>query len=321
MKVLVTGGAGYIGSTLTPILLQQGHDVRVLDSFRYGGRSLLGSWAHPSFEFLRGDIRDKGILSEAVRDVDAVVHLAAIVGDPACSKEPDLARAVNTEASLSLIDESTRAGVERFVFASTCSNYGRMADSSQYADETWDLRPISLYAESKVAVEESILDLERADFCPTVLRFATVYGVSPRMRFDLTVNEFTLEIVSGRRLEVFGEQFWRPYVHVRDVGRAIALALDSPISTVKNQVFNVGSDRQNFQKQQLVELIRPHAPKTQIDYVHREEDPRDYRVSFSKIEQILGYETSHTIESGIQEVADMIRNGVIYDLDSTEFRN
>jgi nucleoside-diphosphate-sugar epimerase len=220
MKVLVTGGAGYIGSTLVPLLLRQGHQVRVFDSLRYGGRSMMGFWGHPRFEFLNGDLCDPRAVGEAVQGVEAVVHLAAIVGDPACAREPDLARQVNVNGSLFLLEKSMQAGVVRFVFASTCSNYGRMADPSQYADETWELRPLSLYAETKVAVEESVFDLSRADFTATVLRFATVYGVSPRMRFDLTVNEFTLEMVAGRRLVVFGQDFWRPYVHVGDVAQA-----------------------------------------------------------------------------------------------------
>ena len=321
MKVLVTGGAGYIGSTLVPLLLQQGHEVRVLDSLRYGGRSMLGFWAHPGFEFLSGDLRDPRAATEAVQGVEAVVHLAAIVGDPACSKEPDLARQVNLQASLSLLENSTRAGVERFVFASTCSNYGRMADPSQYADETWELRPMSLYAETKVAVEDSILDLDRADFSATVLRFATVYGVSSRMRFDLTVNEFTMEMVAGGHLVVFGENFWRPYVHVGDVARAIALVLGAPTATIHNQVFNVGSSDENYQKRQLVEMIRPYAPEARIEFVHREEDPRDYRVSFQKIGQVLGFQTSHTVEDGIREVAALVRNGVIEDFAASEFRN
>ena len=157
MKILLTGGAGYIGSTLTPFLLAAGHQVRVLDYLAYGGHSLLGVWAHPGFEFIRGDIRDRETVRNAVADRHAVVHLAAIVGDPACSREPDLARSTNLDASLVLIAESQSAGVERFIFASTCSNYGKMKDTSQYVDEDSELRPVSLYAETKVAVETALL--------------------------------------------------------------------------------------------------------------------------------------------------------------------
>jgi nucleoside-diphosphate-sugar epimerase len=321
MKLLVTGGAGYIGSTLVRLLLENGHQVRVLDSLMYGGDSLLGCWPNPKFEFIKGDIRDESALDAAVRGVEAVVHLAAIVGDPACARDPEETRAVNLEASLSLLGKSRAAGVERFIFASTCSNYGRMDDPSQLADETWELRPVSLYAETKVAVEEAILDLQSTDFTPTVLRFATVFGVSPRMRFDLTVNEFTLDLITKEELVVFGEQFWRPYAHVADIARAVVQVLGESVDKIGNQVFNVGSTEQNFQKQQLVDLIKPYAPYASIEYVERTEDPRDYRVSFEKIKKVLRFEIEHSVEDGIREVAQLIRDGLISDTDDGKYRN
>ena len=223
--ILVTGGAGYVGSVVVDELLAQGHAVRAFDSLLHGGvPSLLQSWGDDRFQFLRGDVRDAAARQEALADVEAVLHLAAIVGDPACSREPDAAREVNVEGTGGLLDDAQAAGVERCVIASTCSNYGKMADSDVYATEEFDLRPMSLYAETKVAAE---LDaLARADdFATTCLRFATVYGVSPRMRFDLTVNEFTREVALGQELVVFGEQFWRPYVHVRDAARAACMVL------------------------------------------------------------------------------------------------
>ncbi len=157
MRVLITGGAGYVGSTLAPLLLGAGHKVRVLDRLAFGGESLLGVWAHPNFEFLRGDIREPEVRRDAVSECDAVVHLAAIVGDPACAREPEVARAVNLDSSIALIEESRKAGVQRFVFASTCSNYGRMKDPSQFVNEESELSPVSLYAETKVAVEKCLL--------------------------------------------------------------------------------------------------------------------------------------------------------------------
>src|SRR5712691_356995 len=255
MNILVTGGAGYIGSTLVPLLLEGGNRVRVYDALLYGGHSLLGVWSHPDFEFVRGNIRDPVAIRPALTGIDAVVHLAAMVGDPACARAPALARAVNLEASLMLIAESERAGVERFVFASTCSNYGKMKDPSQYVDETSELTPLSVYADTKVEVERALRYLGRRNgLCATPLRFATVFGVSPRMRFDLTVNEFTAAMVIDKRLTVYGEQFWRPYVHVRDAARAIACVLAAPTAVVNGLAFNVGCTEQNYQKRQLVEL-------------------------------------------------------------------
>ncbi len=322
MNILVTGGAGYIGSTLVPLLLADGHRVRVLDTLLHGGESLLGVWAHPDFEFVRGDLCDGASRRAALTGIEAVVHLAAIVGDPACARQPDLARAVNLQSSLALIEESRQAGVSRFIFASTCSNYGKMKDANQYVDEESELRPISLYAETKVAVEKALLQSgSNGKWCPTPLRFATIFGVSPRMRFDLTVNEFTMEMMTKKHLKVFGEQFWRPYIHVRDAARAIHLVLNSPTSKVSGNVFNVGSTDQNFQKQQLVEMIRPYAPDTVVELVYKAEDPRDYRVSFTRITGQLGFKITRTVAQGIEEVAHLVRSNLIVNFGDGRYRN
>jgi nucleoside-diphosphate-sugar epimerase len=322
MNILVTGGAGYVGSTLVPLLLADGHRVRVLDSLLHGGESLLGVWSDPSFEFVRGDICDRATLQAAVAGMEAVVHLAAVVGDPACSGQPELARAVNLQASLALIEESQRAEVSRFLFASTCSNYGKMNDAHEYVDEQSELRPVSLYAETKVAVERALLQSNHnGRWCPTPMRFATIFGVSPRMRFDLTVNEFTMEMLTKKHLKVFGEQFWRPYVHVRDAARAIQLVLRSPAATVTGNVFNVGETSQNLQKQQLVEMILPYAPDAVVEFVHKAEDPRDYRVSFTRITGQLGFKITRTVAQGIEEVAHLVRSNIIGDFGDGRFRN
>jgi nucleoside-diphosphate-sugar epimerase len=333
-RVLVTGGAGYLGSTLVPQLLADGFSVRVLDTLRYGGRSLLGVWSHPGFQFLRGDVRDRAMVRASLEDIDAVVHLAAIVGDPACAREPAEARAVNLDASVQLLELCReRRHVTRFIFASTCSNYGRMDDPDVLVDESSVLRPLSLYAETKVAFERTLLERRDAPrpsappgaetdrLCATSLRFATIFGVSPRMRFDLTVNEFTCELIVRRHLVVFGEQFWRPYVHVRDAAAAIELTLSSPTDLVRAQVFNVGSSQQNFRKQQIVDLIRLQAPDATVEYVHVESDPRDYRVSFAKIYDRLAFRTTASVEDGVAEVARLVRQGVLPDTTDACYRN
>jgi len=322
MNILVTGGAGYIGSTLAAQLLANGNRVRVLDVLLHGGESLLGVWAHPDFEFVKGDVSDCTTLKSAVAGIDAVVHLAAIVGDPACSRQPDLARAINLQASLDLMEESKRAGVRRFLFASTCSNYGKMKEADKYVDEDTELSPVSLYAETKVAVEKALLGSgHNSGWSPTPMRFATIFGVSARMRFDLTVNEFTMEMLTRKRLKVFGEQFWRPYIHVRDAARAIQLILSSPAEKVAGTVFNIGATDQNFQKQQLVEMIRPHAPDAVVEFVHKNEDPRDYRVSFKRISDQLGFKITRTVAQGIEEVANLVRGKVIGNLEDGRYRN
>jgi nucleoside-diphosphate-sugar epimerase len=342
-RVLVTGGAGYLGSTLVPRLLADGFSVRVLDILRYGGRSLLGVWSHPGFQFLRGDVRDRAMVRASLEDIDAVVHLAAIVGDPACAREPAEARAINLDASIQLLELCReRRHVTRFVFASTCSNYGRMDDPDVLVDESSVLRPLSLYAETKVAFERILierrdagqngagggagrngagLDADNDRLCATSLRFATIFGVSPRMRFDLTVNEFTCELILRRHLVVFGEQFWRPYVHVRDAAAAIELTLSAPTDLVRGQVFNVGSSQQNFRKQQIVDLIRRQAPDATVEYVHVDSDPRDYRVSFAKIHDRLSFRTTASVEDGVAEVARLVRQGVLPDTTDACYRN
>ena len=321
-SVLVTGGAGYVGSTLVPILLNRGYRVRVLDSLLYGGLPLIGAWANPAFELAHGDVRDDYAVREAVDGVDSVVHLAGIVGDLACARQPETTQAVNFEASLRLLEASRRAGVSRFVFASTCSNYGKMKDPDRLVDETSDLRPVSLYAETKVAVERALLDRAKTgQLCATPLRFATIFGVSPRMRFDLTVNEFTAELLVTKHLKVFGEQFWRPYVHVRDAARAIEMVLRAPAEKVGNRVFNVGSTNQNYRKQQLVDLISKLAPGGVVEYVHRDEDPRDYKVSFAKIKNELGFDVTRSVPEGIQEVRQLLMDGIIRDFTDPKYRN
>ena len=218
-KVLVTGGAGYIGSVLTKILLQKGYSVTVVDKLLFGGEPIVELLNNSSFQFFKTDIRDSEEMEKIIKggDFDAILHLAAIVGDPACAKDPDVTRSTNLNGSIALYDLANKYGVKRFVFSSTCSNYGKMKSPDMYVNEESELSPVSLYAETKVAFEQYLLSQNKTNSCkPVCLRFSTVYGLSPRPRFDLTVNEFTKELALGRELIIFGEQFWRPYCHVVD---------------------------------------------------------------------------------------------------------
>ena len=225
--------------------------------------------------------------ADGARGAEAVVHLAAIVGDPACALDPTVADEVNVQATRALVADANEAGVQCLVFASTCSNYGRMADPNVPITEDGELRPVSLYAEQKVEMEQLILGGTNGSpptpTKPTCLRFATVYGVGRRMRFDLTVNEFTRELWAGRELEVFGEQFWRPYIHVGDAARAVRTVLEAPAEQVAGAVFNAGRSGENYRKLDLVEEIHKQIDRGTVSYVHRDEDPRDYKVSFEKI--------------------------------------
>jgi len=318
-KILITGGAGYIGSILTQELLAAGHSVRVLDCLLHSGEGLLGVWTHPHFEFLRGDVTNAANRKAALKDVESVVHLAAIVGDPACKKQPDLARAVNEEASCRLIDEAGKSA-KNFVFVSTCSNYG-ISDPAQLASEESPLNPVSLYAETKVAVERYLLRSPAHGITSSVLRLATVYGVSPRMRFDLTVNEFARDAALNKKLVVYGELHWRPYVHVHDVVRAIVRLLETPEAVRRGQVFNVGRTQENYQKLTLCQLLQKRFPALPVEYVKTGPDPRSYRVSFEKISKILGYETLHDVTGGLNEVIALVQKGTLINLDDPRWRN
>lgn len=323
MKVVVTGGAGYLGSALTQILLRNGNQVTVLDRLLHGGHGLVPLYMEDGFTFIRGDIRSKEVVDTALEGADAVVHLAAIVGDPACASDPELANETNVDGAMQVFTSVREKEIGRFIFASTCSNYGRMYDPDTLIDEESKLNPISLYAETKVQFERTLLDLQTSDnTAATVLRFATLFGLSPRPRLDLTVNDFTAQLFSERRLEVYGEQFWRPYVHVRDAARAIAIVLDAPKGQVSGQVYNVGDTEQNYTKGQLVELMSEKlGDGLDIAYIRREEDPRDYRVSFEKIKRDLGYKITRTVSDGIDEIMDAIGSGVITELGSEIYRN
>ncbi len=321
-RSLVTGGSGYIGAMLVAELREAGREVRVLDSLAHGQEQIAGEQERAGVEVIRADVRDARARARALEGVREVVHLAAIVGDPACALDPDTADEVNVQATRALVAECATAGVERLVFASTCSNYGRMADSSVPITEEGELRPVSLYAEQKVAMERLILGGAALNgTAPTCLRFATVYGVGRRMRFDLTVNEFTRELWGDRELEVFGEQFWRPYIHVRDAARAIVTVLQTPAEEVTGEVFNAGRSGENYRKLDLVEEIRRQTDRGSVSYVRREEDPRDYKVSFEKIRSRLGFETLMTVPDGIAEVIAALDAEAFGDPYDSRYRN
>jgi nucleoside-diphosphate-sugar epimerase len=323
--VLVTGGAGYVGSGLLRVLLGEGYRVVAVDRLSFGGESLLHIWDHPKFSFHQCDICDYSRLDrilEAERP-DAVIHLAAIVGDPACKREPETAARVNWEASRRLIEQCRALKIGRFAFASTCSNYGKMSDSSAYVDERSPLAPVSLYAELKVRLERYLLEEipRHGGFSPVALRFATVYGLSPRMRFDLTVNEFAKEVALGRELVVFGEHFWRPYCHVSDFARAFLAVLRAAEEKIAFRVYNVGATRENYTKQMIVDELQRVAPGAKIAYGKQIDDPRDYRVNCDLIGKELGFSVTKTVPQGIREVFEVVRLGVVANPDDQRYYN
>lgn len=318
---LVTGGAGYVGAEVVAALLDADRDVRILDNLLHGQEAVAKRLEERGADVRIGDIRDAEARRAALQGVEAVVHLAAIVGDPACARDPELARETNVESTRSLVEDAGAAGAAHLIFASTCSNYGRMADPETPVDEGAPLAPVSLYAEQKVEIEKMLLADDDRPTVPTCLRFATVYGAAPRMRFDLTVNEFTRELWDDRELEVFGEQFWRPYVHVRDAARAIVRVLEAGPDEVGGDVFNVGDSDENYRKLDLVEIISGIVPKGKVSFVHRDEDPRDYKVAFGKVRERLGFELTMKVPDGVREVARGLDEGAFGDPFAAAHRN
>jgi nucleoside-diphosphate-sugar epimerase len=323
MRVLVTGAAGYIGSVLIRRLLSDGIGVLAIDNLTFGGSSLLPMWSDPQLEFRNLDLRDGAAVRRCIGEagaLDAVVHLAAIVGDPACQADPDLATAVNWDATRALARAATESGVQRFVFVSTCSNYGVIEDDA-LADETTRLNPASHYARLKVKAETYLL--EEHDWrggAPVVLRLATAHGMSPRMRLDLTVNEFAMRLARGEELEVFAARTWRPYCHVADIAAAVRLVLAAPAAQVAAETFNVGSTEENHTKEVIAEKAASACGTGRIRYRDGGPDPRNYRVDFAKIRRTLGFACSRTVDDTIADVIAAVRERIL-DPHSPAHRN
>ena len=323
--VVITGGAGYIGSMLTGILLQLGYRVTVIDDLLFGGESLLGYWSYPGFKLIKGDVSEPGLVQRLMKQSppSSVVHLAAIVGFPACQAVgKQVAWRYNVDAVRRVFEAAESAGAQRFAFSSTYSNYGLSDD--EFVTEDSPLYPQSLYAETKIAAEQYLLSQTQGTQCvPIVYRFATLFGISPRTRFDLIVNQFVLEAISKRKLLIYQRGYSRSFVHVRDICRALVLALESPVEQIGRQVFNVGADNGNFTKDEIVRIVQREVAGTEVEYKDLAfgGDMRDIRVSFAKIRQVLNFRPQVTVEDGVREVRDAILQGIIRDPLEGRYRN
>jgi len=309
-SVLLIGGAGYIGPIIVDELLADGYQVTVFDRLIYNNKFALNSYiGNNKFRFIEGDMGDTNAISKALVGINKVVLLAGLVGDPITKKYPEFSSVINDVSVKRCIRVLAKSKTEHVIFVSTCSNYGLIPDGA-LADESYPTAPLSLYAKAKVENEQFLLSaLGGKEFTPTILRFATAFGVAPRMRFDLTINEFVKEIALSRRLLVFDPDTWRPYCHVRDFAYIIKLVLGAPKELVKNETFNAGSDMNNFTKRQIVELIEKHVPTASIQYKEHGSDPRNYKVNFSKIRNVLGFKPRYTVEKGILEILSYIQAG------------
>ena len=315
-NVLVTGGAGYIGSVLARKLVLSKYNVKILDSLIFGQDGISELVSNNSVNLFVGDIRNKEIIPDILKEVDCVIHLAAIVGDPLCSKIPMATKQINELATKHIIDSCKKSGVRRFIFASTCSNYG---SSLGTVNEDTPLESLSLYSETKIKSESYILDSKEENFEPCVLRFATAYGISPRMRFDLLVQEFIRDALIDKKISIFGPNHWRPLVHVDDIASACITAIENS-SNISGEVYNVGDNEQNYTKMNLAELVQKYIPSSTIEVTESKQDLRNYKVSFDKIKNKLNFNVSKTVEDGILEILDQINNNTLDPKDS-QFSN
>ena len=300
--ILITGGAGYVGSNLIRDALALGYRVRCFDRFVYGGKSIVGFLNHPDFETIKGDVRNKSDVEKALEgNVDSIVHLAAIVGDLPCQAAPKSTYQINFQGTQLLADLAKKKGIKRFIFTSTCSNYG-VVNNSFPITEMGDLNPISLYAETKIDCEKYLMSIASEKFHPVILRFGTAYGISFRTRFDLLVNSLVYEALKDKEIMVFATNMWRPYVHVADMARIILKTLKVDISKVSAEIFNAGATSHNFTKDTVVKMLSECLPEVNVHYTTEIDDKRNYRVDCSKLEKTLDFTPIKTVQKGIQEL-------------------
>ncbi|HLK69618.1 MAG TPA: SDR family oxidoreductase [Bryobacteraceae bacterium] len=315
--VLVVGGAGYIGSMLCEMLLDAGERVRVLDSLVYGDFAIAHLKDHPDFELTVGDCRNIQNVVSAVKGAKAIVHLAAIVGDPACEQDRQNALEINYAATRMLVEIAKGNGVKRFVFASSCSVYGA---AEVTMDEESETQPVSLYGHTKVDSERAILEERSENFHPTILRLATVFGLGKRPRFDLVVNLLTAKAAQEGVITIYNGEQWRPFIHVRDVARGFMTALNTPLELVSGRIFNLGDSRMNYTLTQVAEEIGRIFPGTRVQHVTNP-DRRNYRVSFARAERILRFSSTLSLQDGIRELKGAFRAGRIPDYTDARYHN
>jgi nucleoside-diphosphate-sugar epimerase len=306
MKVLVTGGAGYIGSILVKELIARGYKVRVMDIFNFGFESLISVVPSAFFEMIPGDIRKPEYVDKALDGVDAVIHLAAIVGDPACTVNANVAIETNYLATLRIAMAARDKGINKFIFASTCSVYGA---GQLELDEESELNPVSLYAETKILAEKGLMNLQTNEFRPVILRLGTLYGLSPRMRFDLVVNYLTAKLTEEGKCKIFGGEQWRPFLHVEDAAKAFIFALNN-YDDMNGEVYNVGENWCNYQLKDIGALFSMVFPDEEIEYISEVKDHRSYNVEFGKITD-LGYRLTREVVESIIEMRKYIEDNKI----------
>jgi nucleoside-diphosphate-sugar epimerase len=313
-NVLLIGGAGYVGTVITSHFLKLGFKVRALDNFVYDNQEAIQAYlGDENYEFISGDLGNTKTLARAAEGIENVVILGGLVGDPITKSYPEASNSINDIGVQNCIDFFDDKKLNKLIFISTCSNYGLIKEN-ELADENFELNPLSLYAKAKVAAELHLMSKKgKVSYTATVLRFATAFGLSPRMRFDLSVSEFVRDLYFGEELVVFDENTWRPYCHVRDFARLIEIVIEADNEKVNFNVFNAGGEVNNFTKKMIVDTIASYIPDAKIKFGANGTDPRNYKVSFKKVKDTLGFEPKYTIKHGIEELISAFKIGVYSD--------
>jgi nucleoside-diphosphate-sugar epimerase len=319
--ILIIGGAGYIGSALSRKLLENGFEVRVLDKAVYGTQGIDGLRDHDRFRFIKGDMRSIETVVDVISGVDAVIHLGALVGDPASGIDPQKTLEINYHATHTIASICKYHQINRFIFASTCSVYGKSHSPETLLTEDASLNPVSLYAKTKIESEQALLDLADENFSPTIFRMATIYGLAERMRFDLVINILSAKAYFENVIPIFGGDQYRPNVHVRDAAQAYVDCLQAPIEDVDGEIFNVGSNEQNYQIKEVGRRISDVYPEAEIEWHRDKEDDRSYQVDFSKIHNVLGYDVEETIVSSSREIKEALEADRFDDYTDARYNN
>ncbi len=320
MNILVIGGEGYIGSVLIKYLLDSKYIVTSIDSLIYNQPINNKSYIkNKNYTYLNLDIRSKQIDNFEYQKYDKIILLCGLVGDPITKKYPDLSLEINENSIIRLLINIEKTKKNDVIFVSTCSNYG-LIEEDKFADENYKLQPLSSYAKSKVKIEKYLINKSDLNF--TILRFATAFGLSERMRFDLTLNEFTKNLFFNKKLYVYDADTWRPYCHVYDFARLIKIVIKSDSYKINREIFNAGSDKNNFTKRDVVNTILNEIDsKNNIEYLSKGNDPRNYKVNFNKVKNHLGFETSISLNDGVKEIIDYLSKNKSFNLQPNNYGN
>jgi nucleoside-diphosphate-sugar epimerase len=317
MHILISGGAGYIGSGAVAHFLKSGHTVRALDRLLFGDQGLAEFKNNSRFSLQTGDVRNAADVEGALDGVDAVIHLAALVGEAACNAVPEAATAINRDAALDMLKCAAKMRVKRMLFISTCSNYG-VSETGALADESAPLNPLTHYARTKVEAEQAILQSDDP-VCVTVLRSGTIFGVSGRTRFDLLINEMARDLALKRPIKIYKPEAWRPWLHVDDAAQAFDKLLNAGTDKIDRQIFNVVGE--NLQKTHLLEFAKKAVPSADLQVVEGVPDNRDYRISAKKLETLTGFTPKNGVETAMREMKELVANGFFRDPFSADHRS